>query len=56
MIILAAAIILSLNNAGIINKANQAVQETDLAQVKHLATFVAFIFISISMPFTKTGQ
>ena len=37
MIILAGSIILTLSNSGIINKANQAVDETDLAQVKNLA-------------------
>lgn len=37
MIILAAAIILTLNNSGIINRANEAVEKTDLAQVKNLA-------------------
>ena len=37
MIILAGAIILTLNNSGIINKANEAVEKTDLAQVKHIA-------------------
>ena len=38
MIILASSIILTLNNSGIINKANEAVDKTDLAQVKNLAT------------------
>jgi len=38
MIILAAAIILSLNNAGIIGNANKAVAETNLAQMKDLAS------------------
>ena len=38
MIILAAAIILTLNNSGIINRANEAVEKTDLVQVKNLAT------------------
>jgi len=37
MIILAGAIILSLNNAGIIEKANQAVKDTDEATVKEIA-------------------
>ena len=37
MIVLAGAIILSLNNAGIIGKANQAVSDTDEANVKELA-------------------
>jgi hypothetical protein len=37
MIILAAAIILTLNNAGIIGEANKAVEITHLAQVKQLA-------------------
>ena len=37
MIILAGAIILSLNNAGIIGKANQAVEESNEATVKQLA-------------------
>jgi len=37
MIVLAGAIILSLNNAGIIGKANQAVRDTDEATVKELA-------------------
>ena len=37
MIVLAGAIILSLNNAGIIQKANQAVKDTDEATVKELA-------------------
>ena len=37
MIVLAGAIILSLNNAGIIGKANQAVTETNEATVKQLA-------------------
>lgn len=38
MIVLAAAIVLTLNNTGIINMANDAFVTTDLAQVKHLAT------------------
>ena len=38
MIILASATVITLNNSGIINKANQAVKETDLAQVQYLAT------------------
>jgi len=37
MIVLAGAIILSLNNSGIIQKANQAVRDTDEATVKELA-------------------
>ena len=37
MIILAAAIVLTLNNSGIINRANEAVEKTDLAQIKKLA-------------------
>ena len=37
MIILAAAIVLTLNNSGIINRANEAVEKSDLAQVKHIA-------------------
>ena len=37
MIILAGAIILSLNNAGIIGKANQAVEKTNVNQVQTLA-------------------
>lgn len=37
MIILASSIILTLNNSGIISKANQAVEDTDLAQVKNMA-------------------
>jgi len=37
MIVLAGAIILSLNNSGIIGKANQAVRDTDEATVKELA-------------------
>jgi len=38
MVILAGAIILSLNNAGIINKANDAVEKTNLKQVQQLAS------------------
>jgi len=38
MIILAAAIILSLNNAGIIGNANKAVADSDLANLKHMAS------------------
>ena len=38
MIILAAAIVLTLNNSGVINRANEAVEKSDLAQVKHIAT------------------
>ena len=37
MIVLAGAIILSLNNAGIINKANEAVDKTNEATIKQLA-------------------
>ena len=37
MIILASSIILTLSNSGIINRANEAVEKTDLAQVKNLA-------------------
>ena len=37
MIILAGAIILTLNNSGIIDKASEAVEQTDLATVKELA-------------------
>ena len=37
MIILAATAILTLSNSGIINRANEAVEKTDLAQVKNLA-------------------
>ena len=37
MIILAGAIILTLNNSGIINKASEAVEKTNLATVKELA-------------------
>ena len=40
MIILASSIILTLNNSGIINKANEAEEKTDLAQVKNLATLI----------------
>ena len=38
MIILAASVVVSLNNTGIINKANQAVQLTDERQVQDLAS------------------
>ena len=40
MIILAGAIIISLNNAGIINKANKAVDLTNEANVKILADVI----------------
>ncbi len=38
MVILAGAIILTLNNSGIINKASEAVEETNLATVKEVAS------------------
>ena len=37
MIVLAGAIILTLNNSGIINKANEAVDKTNMAQIKQIA-------------------
>ena len=36
MIILAGSIILTLSNSGMINRANEAVEKTDLAQAKNL--------------------
>ena len=38
MIILAAAIIISISNSGIVNRANEAVEKSDEAQMKQLAT------------------
>ena len=38
MVILAASVIISLNNAGIINKANDAVDKTNASEVQNLAT------------------
>ena len=40
MIILASAVVLTLSNTGIINKANDAVTKTDKGQVTHLATMI----------------
>ena len=37
MIILAAAVVITLDNSGIINKANEAVDSSNLKQVQHLA-------------------
>ena len=40
MITLAAAVVITLNNTGIINKANKAVNDTNLKEVQQLATLV----------------
>ena len=40
MIILAASVVLSLSNSGIINKANDAVNKTNLKEVEQLATLI----------------
>ena len=40
MIILAAAIVITLSNSGIINKANEAVDTTNLKQVQQIASVI----------------
>ena len=40
MIILAAAIVITLSNSGIINKANEAVEKTNLKQAQELAQVI----------------